>query len=113
MSDLYSPKPVFCYGFLALGVINLVISFLSDKFSFLIIRAISGIAGACLVPASYRLIGAVFEQHELSRAFTVYSLCGALGASFGVQIGGVVELIPLGGQMQGWRWYFRIVAALM
>jgi len=66
-----------------------------------------------LIPSSYRLITAVFEEHELPRAFTVYSLSGALGASFGVQIGGLVELIPYGGQMNGWRWYFRITTAVM
>jgi len=112
-SDLYSPKPVFCYGFLGLGILNLIISFLTDKYSFLILRAISGISAAALIPSSYRLITAVFEEHELPRAFTVYSLSGALGASFGVQIGGLVELIPYGGQMNGWRWYFRITTAVM
>jgi MFS family permease len=110
---LYSPKPVFCYGFLGLGILNLVISFLTDKYSFLILRAISGISAAALIPSSYRLITAVFEEDELPRAFTVYSLSGALGASFGVQIGGLVELIPNGGQMSGWRWYFRITTAVM
>ena len=40
-------------------------------------------------------------------------MSGALGASFGVQIGGLVELIPYGGQMNGWRWYFRITTAVM
>jgi MFS family permease len=104
---------VFCYGFLGLGILNLIISFLNDKYSFLILRAISGISAAALIPSSYRLITAVFEEHELPRAFTVYSLSGALGASFGVQIGGLVELIPYGGQMSGWRWYFRITTAVM
>lgn len=113
VSDLYSPKPVFTYGFLALGILNLIISFLTDQYSFFILRAISGIASACLIPASYRLITAVFEEDELSRAFTVYSLCGALGAAFGVPIGGLVELIPDGGQMLGWRWYFRITTVIM
>jgi MFS family permease len=112
-SDLYAPKFVFCYGFLGLGILNLVISFLTDKYSFLILRAISGISAAALIPSSYRLITAVFEEDELPRAFTVYSLSGALGASFGVQIGGLVELIPNGGQMSGWRWYFRITTAVM
>lgn len=113
ISDLYSPKPVFCYGFLGLGILNLIISFLVDKYSFLILRAISGISAAALIPSSYRLITAVFSEEELPRAFTIYSLSGALGASFGVQIGGLVELIPNGGQMSGWRWYFRITTAVM
>lgn len=48
MSDLFSAKPVFTYGFIALGILNLIISFLPDKYSFFVIRAVSGIAGAAL-----------------------------------------------------------------
>lgn len=66
-----------------------------------------------MIPSSYRLISKVFEEHELARAFTIYGLCGSLGASLGVPIGGLVELIRQGGQMSGWRWYFRITTALM
>lgn len=29
--DLYSAKDVFCHGFVAVGVLNLIISFLPDK----------------------------------------------------------------------------------
>lgn len=29
--DLYSAKDVFCHGFIAVGVLNLIISFLPDK----------------------------------------------------------------------------------
>jgi MFS family permease len=67
VADLYSAKPVFCYGFLGLGVMNLIISFLPDRYSFFVLRAISGIFGACLIPAAFRLIVAVFEPDELGK----------------------------------------------
>lgn len=104
---------VFSYGFLAFGVLNLVISFLTDQIAFFVLRGISGVAAACLIPASYRLISAVFTHEELPRAFTIYTLCGALGAGLGVPLGGIVQLIPGGGQMSGWRWYFRITTIIM
>lgn len=60
------------------------------------IRAISGIAGATLIPASFRLIVAVFEPHELGKAFTIYSSVGAIANSTGVIVAGFIEYIPQG-----------------
>ena len=101
------------YGFLIFGALNLVISFMTDQIAFFVLRGISGVAAAALIPASYRLISAIFTAEELPRAFTVYALCGALGAGIGVPLGGIVELIPSHGQNAGWRWYFRITTIIM
>lgn len=103
ISDLYSAKPVFCYGFVVLGCLQLVISFLPDRFSFFVIRAISGIAGACLIPSSYRLITAVFEKDEMGKAFTLFGMSGALANVTGTIAGGVVAYIPGDGQRAAWR----------
>jgi len=113
VSDLYSAKPVFSYGFIVLGVLDLIISFLPDKYSFFVLRAISGIAGACLIPASFRLIVAVFEPHELGKAFTLYGMSGALANVSGIMVAGFMEYIPGGGQMAAWRWFFRLLAFLI
>ncbi|ORY29676.1 major facilitator superfamily domain-containing protein [Naematelia encephala] len=113
VADLYSAKPVFVFGFLALGILNLVISFLPDKYSFFILRAVSGIAGATLIPASFRLIAAVFEPHELGKAFTLYGMSGPLASVTGVLVAGFIEYIPLKGQGTAWRWFFRILAAVI
>ena len=113
VSDLYSAKPVFAFGFLALGILDLIISFLPDRYSFFVIRAISGIAGASLIPAGYRLIVAVFEPQELGKALTIYGMSGALANVTGVLIAGFVEYIPTKGQGEAWRWFFRILAILI
>ncbi|CED82297.1 Predicted transporter (major facilitator superfamily) [Phaffia rhodozyma] len=113
VSDLWSAKPVFSYGFIVLGILDLIISFLPDKYSFFVLRAISGIAGATLIPASFRLIVAVFEPHELGKAFTLYGMSGALANTTGIIIAGFVEYIPNGGQGEAWRWFFRILAILI
>jgi MFS family permease len=113
VSDLYSAKPVFSYGFILLGLINLVISFVPDKYSFFVLRAISGVAGACLVPAAFRLIVQVFEPEELSKAFTLYGLSGPLGNVTGSIIAGFIQYIPNGGQMSAWRWFFRILCIMI
>ena len=123
VSDLYSAKPVFCYGFLVLGFLQLIISFLPDRFSFFILRAVSGIAGSCLIPSSYRLITAVFEKEELGKAFTLFGMSGALANVTGTIAGGVVAYIPTHGQGAAWResklkalipgWFFRILAMVI
>ncbi|GMK56273.1 hypothetical protein CspeluHIS016_0301130 [Cutaneotrichosporon spelunceum] len=113
VSDLYSAKPVFTWGFTALGVLSLIISFLPDMHSFFVLRAIAGIAGSALIPSSYRLITEVFEEHELGRAFTLFGISGALANVTGVIIAGVIDLIPLHGQGASWRWFFRLVAIII
>lgn len=86
---------------------------MTDKYAFLILRGLAGISAAALVPASLRLITALFEEHELQRAFTVFSLSGSVAGACGVTFGGLVMLIPNGGQMMGWRWFFRICACIV
>lgn len=113
VADLYSATYVFTYGFFALGILNLIISFLPEKFSFFIIRALAGIAGGCLIPASYRLIAHVFEPHELGKAYTLYGMTGGISNVLGVILAGFIEYIPNGGQMIAWRWFFRIVAIIV
>lgn len=113
VSDLYSAKPVFTYGFIVLGVLNLVISFLPDKYSFFVLRAISGIAGACLIPASFRLIAAVFEPDELGKAFTLYSMSGPIANTSGIIVAGFIDMAPGTGQAAAWRWFFRMLAIMI
>lgn len=113
VSDIFNAKSVFTYGFVALGTLNLIISFLPDLYSFFILRAISGIVGAALIPASYRLMVIVFEPEELGRAFTIYGLSGPIANMTGFIVAGLVEYIPYKGQMVAWRWFFRILAAMI
>ncbi|KAL1409332.1 hypothetical protein Q8F55_003314 [Vanrija albida] len=116
VSDLYSATTVFNWSFVALGLLSLVISFLPDKYSFFVLRALAGIAGGALVPASYRLIVHVFEARELALAFTIYGVSGTLGNMAGTIVGGIIEYIPdfrLGEQMHSWRWFFRLTAAVI
>ena len=113
VSDLVSAKSVFSFNFMALGILNLVISFLPDKYSFFVVRVISGIAGAALIPASYRLIVAIFEPQELCKAFIVYGISSVLANTSGIVVAALLEFIANEGQMVAWRWFFRILAAVI
>ena len=111
--DLFSPRLVFIYGFLTLGFLNLIISFLPDKFSFFIFRALSGLFGSALIPASYRLITSSFHGKQLQTALVLYGVSGAVATVTGQLVAGVIDLIPGQGQMIAWRWFFRVAAALV
>jgi MFS family permease len=113
VSDLYSPSPVFKYNMFSLAALSLLLSFLPDKYSFFVFRALCGISAAALVPSAFRLIVAIFEPHELGRAFTLYGMSGALGNVLGLELAGVFSLIPGQGQMAAWRWFFRGVAVVV
>lgn len=114
VSDLYSAKPVFTWGFLTLGVLSLVTSFVPEKMSFFILRALAGIAGATLIPASYRLIAYVFDDEaEIRRAFIIFGMSGTIANVTGTLIAGVFQFITAGGQMAGWRWFFRLLALII
>lgn len=61
VADLYSPSLVFTAGFLGCGVVNLVISFMSNKYAFLVLRAISAVFAVFTLPSSVNMIG---ESHQ-------------------------------------------------
>lgn len=53
LSDLFPAQIVFEAGFMALGIISLVTSFVSSsKYGFLILRGIGGICGAMTIPSA-------------------------------------------------------------
>ncbi|KAL7422343.1 hypothetical protein Q5752_002989 [Cryptotrichosporon argae] len=113
VADLYSAKPVFAWGFLGLGITNLIISFMPEQYSYFIFRAISGIFGAATIPSAFRLILAIFEPDELSVALTLFGLSGALANVTGLVIGGFFGFITAGGQMSAWRWFFRMITIVI
>ncbi|ORY35678.1 major facilitator superfamily domain-containing protein [Naematelia encephala] len=113
VSDLYSAKPVFAWGFLGLGIINLIISFMPNQYAYFVFRAISGIFGAATIPSAFRLILAIFEPEELQVALTIFGLSGALANVTGLLIGGFFGFITAGGQMAGWRWFFRFITIVI
>ena len=108
--DLFSPRAVFIWGFVTLGILNLVTSFLVDKYTFFIFRALSGIFGSSLIPASYRLITLSFSKKDLGLALTLFGASGAVATVTGMLVAGVIELIPGTDMMEAWRWFFRIAA---
>jgi hypothetical protein len=93
----------------ALGVLSLVISFLPEKYSFFVLRAVAGIAGGALVPAAYRLI--VYVRPVRARN-GIHDLRPQRDNGHAVRHNrcrlGRVHPLSTGQQMHSWRWFFRI-----
>ncbi|WWC64283.1 uncharacterized protein I303_106893 [Kwoniella dejecticola CBS 10117] len=112
VSDLYSAKPVFAWSFFALGVLSLIISFMTNQYAFFVFRALAGIAGAGTIPSAFRLILTIFEPEELHVALTLFGLSGAIANGTGLIIAGLFGFITAGGQLRDWRFFFRMITAI-
>ncbi|WVQ73654.1 hypothetical protein IAR50_003234 [Cryptococcus sp. DSM 104548] len=113
VADLYFPQAVFSYGFLFLGVFNLVLSFMPNQYAFFVFRALCGICGAATTPSAYRLIMAVFEPEELHLALTCFIVTGPIAGCTAMILAGAFGLIDATNQLAGWRWFFRLVSVLV
>ncbi|TYJ52050.1 hypothetical protein B9479_007351 [Cryptococcus floricola] len=82
-------------------------------YGFFVFRALSGICGAATTPSAYRLIMAVFEPEELHLALTCFIVTGPIAGCTSMLLAGAFGLIDATNQLAGWRWFFRLVAALV
>ncbi|KLT38894.1 MFS general substrate transporter [Cutaneotrichosporon oleaginosum] len=107
VSDLYSPSLVFTAGFLGCGILNLVISFMNNKYAFLVLRAASAVFAVFTLPSSVNMIVQMYQNRkEQAGALVYYSLAGALANTVAFVIAG-------GFLVASWRWYFRFVAMII
>lgn len=106
LSDLYRAQFIFLGGFFMLGVLLLVDSFISNKYAFLVLRALQGISGAMTIPSAYHLIVHLYPVREQQQVMlSILGLAGAISNSLGVVLGGLFELGD-----SNWRWLFRFMA---
>ncbi|TFY76923.1 hypothetical protein EWM64_g7089 [Hericium alpestre] len=104
ISDVYSPKYAFITGVACLGLVCLCAGFCTTKIPVIVLRALSGIAGAMTIPSALSLIVTIFPSHlEQSRAFGAFGGCGAIGNVSGYVIGGVFV------EFASWHWIFWLV----
>ncbi|WVQ78052.1 hypothetical protein IAT38_000133 [Cryptococcus sp. DSM 104549] len=107
LSDLFPAALVFEGGFLVLGILSLVTSFVtSNKYGFLILRGLGGIAGAMTIPSAYHLTVHMFPDPEEQQAkLALLGLAGAIGNVLGLVLAGVCMLA-------NYRWFFRVIAII-
>jgi EmrB/QacA subfamily drug resistance transporter len=98
-ADLFGAKPVFLVGLTGFTLASLA-GGLADSGTLLITaRAVQGLAGAVLAPATMTLIMTTFtEPGERTRALGMWSATMAAGGAMGAVVGGMLT------QWVSWRW---------
>jgi EmrB/QacA subfamily drug resistance transporter len=102
-SDLLGRRRVFLAGTALFALASLACA-LSDSRGLLIgARALQGIGGAVISPASLAIITTSFaEGRERNRALGVWGAVGGIGAASGALLGGLLT------QGLGWQWVFLV-----
>ncbi|GJJ13376.1 hypothetical protein Clacol_007628 [Clathrus columnatus] len=108
LTDIYHAKPIFCIGYLMVGILSILCAVSVNPIMLLIFRAIQGIGAALTFPSALAMIIQYFpEKHEQSRALAIFGGFGAIGNVIGFILGGVLTA------RTSWRWIFYLVAIIV
>jgi EmrB/QacA subfamily drug resistance transporter len=107
LSDLYGERRVFTLGVAGFGVTSLLCALAPTVELLVVARALQGVAGALLTPASLAIIVAVFPAEERGAAIGSWTAWGGIGYLLGPLIGGqIVDSVS-------WRWVFALNVPLV
>jgi EmrB/QacA subfamily drug resistance transporter len=102
LADLYGERRMFTLGVAAFGVTSLLCALAPTVELLVIARALQGVSGALLTPASLAIIVAVFPETERGAAIGSWTAWGGIGYLAGPLIGGqIIDSVS-------WRWVFAI-----
>ncbi|KAL1411547.1 hypothetical protein Q8F55_002509 [Vanrija albida] len=107
LSDLFPAHLVFEFGFVGLGILSLVQSFVThNKYGFLIVRGLGGVMGALTIPSGYHLTVHMFpDAEEQPKKLALLGIAGALGNVLGLVLAGLTMLAS-------YHWFFRVIAII-
>jgi EmrB/QacA subfamily drug resistance transporter len=100
LADLYGERRVFSAGVAGFGVASLLCAVAPTVELLVLARALQGVFGALLTPASLAIIVAVFPESERGAAIGSWTAWGGIGYMLGPLIGG--QLVD----SASWRWVF-------
>jgi EmrB/QacA subfamily drug resistance transporter len=102
-ADLIGRRRVFVAGLLLFGVASLAGGFAESQGTLIAARAVQGLGGAVIAPASLSILTATFaEGAARNRAVGIWGAMGAAGGSAGVLLGGMLT------EWLNWRWILFI-----
>ena len=102
LADIYGERRVFTLGVAGFGLASLLCALAPTVELLVVARALQGIAGALLTPASLAIIVAVFPESERGAAIGSWTAWGGIGYLAGPLVGGqIVDVVS-------WRWVFAI-----
>jgi EmrB/QacA subfamily drug resistance transporter len=107
LSDLYGERRVFTLGVAGFGVTSLLCALAPTVELLVVGRALQGVSGALLTPASLAIIVAVYPVEERGAAIGTWTAWGGIGYLLGPLLGGqIVDSVS-------WRWVFAINVPLV
>ncbi len=102
-ADLIGRRRVFVAGLLLFGAASLAGGFAESQGTLIAARAVQGLGGAVIAPASLSILTATFaEGAARNRAIGIWGAMGAAGGSAGVLLGGMLT------EWLNWRWILFI-----
>jgi len=107
LADLYGERRVFTLGVAGFGVASLLCALAPTVELLIAARALQGVSGALLTPASLAIIVAVFPESERGAAIGSWTAWGGIGYLAGPLIGGqIIDSVS-------WRWVFALNVPLV
>ena len=101
-ADLYGRRRVYLFGLALFSAASLVGGFAQTSGWLTVARAVQGVGGAVLSPATLTIIVTTFSGQRLAKALGLWSAMGGAGGAAGVVLGGVLT------SELSWRWVLFI-----
>ncbi len=102
-ADLLGRRRVFVSGLILFAAASFAGGLAQSQFELIVARAVQGIGGAVIAPASLSILTTTFtEDKARARAVGIWGAMGGAGGSAGVLLGGVLT------DLLGWRWILFI-----
>jgi EmrB/QacA subfamily drug resistance transporter len=107
LADIYGARRVFTLGVAGFGLASLLCALAPTVELLVAARALQGVSGALLTPASLAIIVAVFPESERGAAIGSWTAWSGIGYLAGPLIGGqIVDSVS-------WRWVFALNVPLV
>jgi EmrB/QacA subfamily drug resistance transporter len=104
LGDRFGRKRVLTIGLAIFGTASAAAAFLSDPNAIIGARAVMGIGGAAIMPATLSIITAIFPPDERPKAIAAWAAVSGLGIVIGPVAGGLLV------EYADWSWVFLVNA---
>jgi EmrB/QacA subfamily drug resistance transporter len=102
-ADLLGRRRVFVSGLVLFALASLAGGLANSQLALIVARAVQGLGGAVIAPASLSILTSTFEEGPArNRAVGIWGAMGGIGGATGVLLGGVIT------DVLSWRWILFI-----
>jgi EmrB/QacA subfamily drug resistance transporter len=102
LADFLGRRRIFAAGLVVFTLASLWCALSTSGDMLIIARAVQGVGGALMLPATVSIISTTFEPHERGAAFGIWAGVSAAALAIGPLVGGLIV------QVAHWSWIFYI-----